>query len=243
VTNFFYRRISNFNESDVKFKSFVLMILLLSPILLTGCATLIGFGIGSAIDERKAAYSLLEETDRQRLAPETDLQLTFDDGSRHTGKFAGFSGCNSGGMNDRAGSALPCRGDTIKMIDIYGRARTTRFGALYYKTDNNEHKPYLELDDNSRWVLYNANIYRFMIHSNGDTVAVSDFSSKPWDTTCLAFLLSNNDIISDYPISKIALIEKGKNHKGRTYGLLTGAVLDIVWYRLLFLFGRAMRNG
>lgn len=243
MTNLLYRRISNFKYCDLKVKSFVLIILIISPILLTGCATVIGFSIGSAIDRHKKPYNSILETEYRGLAYGKKIRLTLADSTIQFGKFAGFSGFKRQGIDELSGPFLPCRGDSIKIIDLYGRARITKFGALYYKTDNNELMPYIELDDKSQWVAFKTGLFSAIINSDGDTLAIDSISAKlgdPERNSGLGIIIKDENEISIYPVSEIEKMGVDSNPRGSKYGLLSGVILDIAWYSLIYLFLKGM---
>lgn len=206
--------------------------------LTSGCATLIGLGVGSAIDASKEPYRDIESGDAKTLAPGVMVRLTFRDSTFSIGKFEGFTGLSNGIARMPPNSVLPFHSESIKMIDIYGRSRQTRFGAFYFKMENGKYKPFLLIEADSAWVPYDWKLLKGIIKGDADTVAKSAITTEFGQSELpigVALLLSKQNEIVSYSAVSVARLEVEVPRNAGKRWATVGLVIDIIWNTLIFI--------
>jgi hypothetical protein len=145
---------------------------LFSLMTLSGCSV-IGYGIGTAIDNSKENYRNTEKWELDEAKKGRKIRMTLEDGEVINGKYKGLDSldyleystkCNNGDNQSMEGEDFPCPDDSITIVTATNDSVSGRLLGydINYTLDREE--------DNTSDIYQKSDLYRVSIKSTQDTM-------------------------------------------------------------------------
>ena len=207
-----------------------LIITILLTYLFSGCATMIGFGIGASIDASNPKYSRIARAGIKSLECGTPIRVTLVDSTTVIGEYAGFAAAYPDS------TSLPSLLEAIHAIDSIGLSHRGLFQGFYYHCTLNDCIPYLVLQTDEGLERLDIRSIPNIVREDGGHLEhkniLMEFGGQGLPSG-VSIILKNSSGANTVSLSQIVTLETGPRESAIRRGLKIGLLLDALYYACL----------
>jgi hypothetical protein len=222
------------------YKNYYLIIVFVFPVVIAGCASVIGFGIGYTIDQ--SAKSRTRIASALPLEPGAAIIAVLKDSTQYSGQYEGYCGPGSFEAGDTAylaNNILPYYGEQIEAIDTMGVISRYIFNGFFFHREGQAWIPLMTVsraDNSTRNVDLRS--LRDLRSGDGTEIIQSDMRKafaemKVPPLSCL--VISDSSLMSPIPLREIDHLEAPVKKDAAKRGLLIGLIIDTVFWTTTYI--------
>jgi hypothetical protein len=211
----------------------VLIMVIASIALFSGCASLIGLAVGVSSDASTPSKTRIASA----LPLERGAKITaiMNDSSSKSGEYFGFAGTISNEISDSSSGQsciLPFLYEPITIIDTSGLKVASYFGGFYYHRDKQNWIPFIDVGSPDGTSKMSFNLYSLEELKREDNIIARNeiltaFSGQNIPASS-AILIKNSKRLSAIPLSDVDYLEAQQKRDAAKRGLIYGIIVDIV---------------
>ncbi len=231
-----------------KFYNLIIMTVMASLPLFTGCAGMIGFGIGYSSDQSTKPKTRIASA--LPLEPGATIIAVMKDSTQNSGQYIGYCGSGLRAPGDTVltpNNILPYYGETIEAVDTLGITSRYIFNGFFFHQEGQTWAPFMTVtnpDDSS--IQVDLRSLRELENSEGTAISQRDIQNAFADMkvpplACL--VISDSSRAAPIPLDEIDHLEAPLKRDAARRGFLIGLVAGAVVWASLYTIGLTNWHG